>query len=484
MNTRSRARNENSGVGDLERISEHAPQEEVQQPFGPRRDEIHRRPKNQEEREQAPPPPMIQLTPIALRQMIEDASAQAASRAIAQYVAQHAIPPRPPRHPHKDHGVDLAPGNKEQGLANQQADDQLEEEAESRPSLPEDELPPPPPKEAPLEERGPQQRSQAAARRASIEGTEKVQAFPLAVAPPRRSPFATHILAEAIQPGIKIPNINEYDGRKDPQDHLDQFLAKADLLDISNTAYCKIFRTTLAGKAMTWFNQLPSGTIDSFEQLSQRFLHHFAINKRYPKTASYLFTVIQREHESLRDYVQRFSEAVLEIPHVNPELLASIMQYKNRDPSKRRAEEEGHSKHHTSERNQRDRRRLPSSDITRYTPLNAPRVGILAVAEQQGIVQWPLHMRENPKRMKSNKYCLFHKDRGHSTEDCFHLKDEIEKLIQQGYLKEYVERNKPPREGSLRPHQDGRERETKQNNRNRDNLPTAGIIEVISGEPV
>ncbi|KAL0370833.1 UNVERIFIED_CONTAM: hypothetical protein Sangu_0401400 [Sesamum angustifolium] len=98
------------------------------------------------------------------------------------------------------------------------------------------------------------------------------------MAPPRRSPFATHILAEAIQPGIKIPNISEYDGTKNPQDYLDQFLAKADLLDISNAAYCKIFRTTLAGKAMTWFNQLPSGTINSFEQLSQRFLHHFAIN--------------------------------------------------------------------------------------------------------------------------------------------------------------------------------------------------------------
>ncbi|KAK4381571.1 hypothetical protein Sango_2954800 [Sesamum angolense] len=352
---------------------------------------------------------MIQLTLEALRQMIEDSSAQAASRAIAQYVAQHAIPQRPPRHPHKDHGVDLALGNKSKG-----------------------------------------RRSQAAARQATIKGTEKDEG-------PSRS-FGP------------IPS-------------------KADLLDISNAAYCKIFRMTLAGKAMTWFNQLPNGTIDNFEQLSQRFLHHFTINKRYPKTASYLFTVIQREHESLRDYVQRFSEAVLEVPHVNPELVANIMQQNLRmgrfresivgkppttldellvraekyirieetsgirtaTPPKRRAEEEDHSKHHTSESNQRDRRRLPPSDITRYTPLNAPRAEILVVAEQQGIVQWLLHMRKNPKRMKSNKYCLFHKDRGHSTEDCFHLKDEIEKLIQQEYLKEYVELNNPPREGSLRP---------------------------------
>ncbi|KAL0434617.1 UNVERIFIED_CONTAM: hypothetical protein Sradi_0169600 [Sesamum radiatum] len=74
------------------------------------------------------------------------------------------------------------------------------------------------------------------ARQANMEMTGNVQAFSLAVPPPRRSPFRTHILAEAIQPGIKTPNISEYDGTKDPQDHLDQFLEKVYLLDISDAA--------------------------------------------------------------------------------------------------------------------------------------------------------------------------------------------------------------------------------------------------------
>ncbi|KAL0401791.1 UNVERIFIED_CONTAM: hypothetical protein Slati_4209000 [Sesamum latifolium] len=251
------------------------------------------------------PSPMIQLTPEALQQMIDDASAQAAG-----------------------HGVDLALGNDEHGPVDHQADDQVEEEVESRPSLQEGELPPPPPppREAPPEEHRPQKKYQTATRQASIERTKNAQAFPLAMAPPRRSPFATHILAEAIQPGIKIPNLSEYNRVGDPQDHLDRFLARADLLDISDAAYCKLFRTTLSGKTTTWFNQLPPGTVEIFEQLSQRFLHHFAINKRYPKTASYLFTIVQHEHEGLKEYVQRFSEAVLEVPHVNPKLLTSIMQ--------------------------------------------------------------------------------------------------------------------------------------------------------------
>ncbi|KAK4389798.1 hypothetical protein Sango_2316800 [Sesamum angolense] len=143
---------------------------------------------------------------------------------------------------------------------------------------------------------------------------------------PRRSPFAPHILAEAIHPRIKILNLSEYNGVGDPQDQLDLFLARVDLLDISDVAYCKLFRMTLSGKIVIWFNQLPPRTIDAFEQLSQCFLHHFVINKRYPKTASYLFVIVQREHEGLREYFQRFSEAVLEVPHVDPKLLASVMQ--------------------------------------------------------------------------------------------------------------------------------------------------------------
>ncbi|KAL0341378.1 UNVERIFIED_CONTAM: Transposon Ty3-G Gag-Pol polyprotein [Sesamum radiatum] len=92
-------------------------------------------------------------------------------------------------------------------------------------------------------------------------------------------------------------------------------------------------------------------------------------------------------------------------------------------------------------------------------------------------------MRENPKRMKSDKYCLFHKDRGHGTEDCFHLKDEIEKLIRRGYLKEYVNRSGQLQEKNSRPPQEGREREDRRSKPTQDNIPTAGIIGVISGGP-
>ncbi|KAL0427438.1 UNVERIFIED_CONTAM: hypothetical protein Slati_2918600 [Sesamum latifolium] len=50
------------------------------------------------------------------------------------------------------------------------------------------------------------------------------------------------------------------------------------------------------------------------------------MNKRAQKLAAFLFTIRQKENEPLRDYMQRFVEAVHEVPHVNHELLASIIQ--------------------------------------------------------------------------------------------------------------------------------------------------------------
>ncbi|KAL0303157.1 UNVERIFIED_CONTAM: hypothetical protein Sradi_6183800 [Sesamum radiatum] len=285
----------------------------------------------------------------------------------------------------------------------------------------------------------------------------------LAVAPPRRSPFSSAILAKTLPAGVKVSNLPKYDGTGDPQEHLDKFYAKIDWYDLSDAAYCKVFRTTLSKRALAWFNQLPIRTISSLEQLTQYFLHHFFMNKRVPRTAPFLFTIHQKENDPLRDYMQRFVEVVHEVPHVNHELLASIIQQNlspgrfnesiaGKPPSimedllmrsqkyirieewnasnsslsgKRKGQEE-----EKESKKKEERKHLPPTGFAYYTPLNASREEILVLAEQQGLIsQWPTKMKYNPKRLKSNKYCRFHRDRGHMTKECHHLKNEIKKLI-------------------------------------------------------
>ncbi|XP_073049403.1 uncharacterized protein [Primulina eburnea] len=100
-------------------------------------------------------------------------------------------------------------------------------------------------------------------------------------------------------------------------------------------------------------------------------------------------------------------------------------------------------------------------------------------------------MKENPKRQRSDKYCRFHKDKGHSTEDCFSLRAEIEKLIKRGYLNDYVDRRRGQQRDNRHRDDDrprGQRREQGEMNekaKHRDeNLPTGGIISVITGGPV
>ncbi|XP_052206821.1 uncharacterized protein LOC127811153 [Diospyros lotus] len=49
-----------------------------------------------------------------------------------------------------------------------------------------------------------------------------------------------------------------------------------------------------------------------------------------------------------------------------------------------------------------------------------------------------------------NKYCHFHRDHGHDTEECHQLKEEIQELISQSFLRSFVAREADPRKDQER----------------------------------
>ncbi|XP_012853817.1 PREDICTED: uncharacterized protein LOC105973342 [Erythranthe guttata] len=100
----------------------------------------------------------------------------------------------------------------------------------------------------------------------------------------------------------------------------------ANLYGPTDAAMCKMFCTTLSERALSWFNSLPTGSIEARSQPTDRFTHHFAINKEYAKTPTYLFTVTQREGETLRNYIERFVEATHEVPNMGGSMLSGIIQ--------------------------------------------------------------------------------------------------------------------------------------------------------------
>lgn len=68
---------------------------------------------------------------------------------------------------------------------------------------------------------------------------------------------------------------------------------------------------TLKGIAQKWFNGLPNHCIHNFFELQQIFTHHFMANSQERKISAHLSNIVQKDCESLRSYVQRFTNETL-----------------------------------------------------------------------------------------------------------------------------------------------------------------------------
>ncbi|XP_020201857.1 uncharacterized protein LOC109787716 [Cajanus cajan] len=74
-----------------------------------------------------------------------------------------------------------------------------------------------------------------------------------------------------------------------------------------------------------------------------------------------------------------------------------------------------------------------------YTPLNASRAAVLEQALAAEVLAIPKRA-STPPRADTSKTCRYHRNRGHSTEECAALRDKIEDLIKQGQLYNFVDR--------------------------------------------
>ncbi|GFZ19274.1 hypothetical protein Acr_27g0010130 [Actinidia rufa] len=114
-------------------------------------------------------------------------------------------------------------------------------------------------------------------------------------------------------------------GKTDPMDHLDSYKSLMSLQGCSDEVMCKAFSATLNGPARSWFRKLSPGTIDSFGELSRLFVANFMSCRNRQKNASHLFTVHQKETESLKDFVKRFNQAILEVEDPSDKVIIMAM---------------------------------------------------------------------------------------------------------------------------------------------------------------
>ncbi|XP_021745390.1 uncharacterized protein LOC110711319 [Chenopodium quinoa] len=118
-----------------------------------------------------------------------------------------------------------------------------------------------------------------------------------------------------------------------------------------------------------------------------------------------------------------------------------------------------------------------------YTPLTHSRSHIFSVNKADD--KWQIPPRMVNRSRDPSKWCDFHRDHGHTTNECTHLKDNIEDLVKRGYLNQFKQHVDPPRRRDEdRAGRDCRGGHTgPTEDKDRDSKPE-GRVYVISGGPV
>ena len=89
------------------------------------------------------------------------------------------------------------------------------------------------------------------------------------------SPFIVEVLRYPLPAKFRMPQVETFDGAKDPVDHLNTYKNQMELHGYQDPVRCKAFATTLKGPALAFFNRIPHSSIFSFRELSIAFVSHF-----------------------------------------------------------------------------------------------------------------------------------------------------------------------------------------------------------------
>ena len=75
--------------------------------------------------------------------------------------------------------------------------------------------------------------------------------------------------------------------------------------------------------------------------------------------------------------------------------------------------------------------------FTRYTPLYVPRSRLLDEALQADLIPPPRKIT-TPPNADMTKYCRYHRNHGHTIEECKAFQDKIEELVRAGHFRYFV----------------------------------------------
>ncbi|XP_065621875.1 uncharacterized protein LOC136064266 [Quercus suber] len=277
---------------------------------------------------------------------------------------------------------------------------------------------------------------------------------------------------------------------------------------------CKVFPSSLGPVVMRWFDSLKADSINSYQELTQTFGSRFVTYRRVARPLSSLLSLSMREGETLKAYSDRYWEMFndmkgnfdamaldtfklgLSTDHglrtsLSSKLVTNMRQLMDCIEKYKRVEEDqqqGKGKDKVTPQERKDFRSdrynnnkprrdfIGQSGSTNVQAVNTvfkePVHQVLEKIKNESFFRWSSKMVGNPERRNHNLYCQYHKDHGHTTEDCRSLWDHLDQLVCEGRLRHLLH------------HSSGREGQMNSESGRSDSAkPPLGTINVIFTAP-
>ncbi|GJT10553.1 reverse transcriptase domain-containing protein [Tanacetum coccineum] len=128
--------------------------------------------------------------------------------------------------------------------------------------------------------------------------------------------------------GLKMPShIGSYDGKGDPDNFLHLFEGVIRMQKWLMPVACHMFIYTLKDSACIRWNSKKTCSILNYEDLKAKFWSHFSQQKKFTKTHLAVHNIKQREGESTRAFITRYTDDTLQILGLHEEQRISSFVY-------------------------------------------------------------------------------------------------------------------------------------------------------------
>ena len=123
------------------------------------------------------------------------------------------------------------------------------------------------------------------------------------------------------------PEIPEkYDGRLNPAEFLSIYTIAVQAAGGRDEVFTNYFPLALKSNVRSWLMHLLENSISSWADLCHEFIDTFTNGQQEPRRPNDLQLLQQKEGETLRKYLQRFSKVHRNIPNIHPAAMIAAFQ--------------------------------------------------------------------------------------------------------------------------------------------------------------